>query len=150
MTDMRSGLAGALICSLWATAARAAQAAPVDDGNQILLGAALLGLLLAVIAALLAVKALAEHTTERFGWPLILNAWNLVHLVAAFAVVLGAWFDLFTAGLVVGAGLWLVVLLVNIRRTDLITGVTMSIVQPLVVWILYAAINLGRGAMRRS
>ncbi len=47
-------------------------------------------------------------------------------------------------GLVVAGGIWLIVLAVNVRKTDLLTGVAMSVVQPFVVAILFVVFQLAR------
>ncbi len=103
-------------------------------------GGLFLGLILAVVTALAATKALADHTTNKYGWPLIMNWWNLLHFVGAVAGMFVASFGGTLMGLVVFAGCWLVVLLVNITKTNLLTGLAMTIIQPLVVailWVVY-------------
>ncbi len=103
-------------------------------------GGLFLGLILAVVAALAATKALADHTTNKYGWPLIMNWWNLLHFVGAVAGMFVASFGGTLMGLVVFAGCWLVVLLVNITKTNLLTGLAMTVIQPLVVailWVVY-------------
>ncbi|HYG25709.1 MAG TPA: lysozyme inhibitor LprI family protein, partial [Caulobacteraceae bacterium] len=103
-------------------------------------GGLVLGMILAVVAALAATKALADHTTNKYGWPLIMNWWNLLHFVGAVAGMFVASFGGIVMGLVVFAGCWLVVLIVNIAKTNLLTGLAMTIIQPLVVailWVIY-------------
>lgn len=103
-------------------------------------GGLFLGMILAVVAALAATKALADHTTSKYGWPLIMNWWNLLHFIGAVAGMFVASFGGIMMGLVVFAGCWLVVLIVNITKTNLLTGLAMTIVQPLVVailWVIY-------------
>lgn len=103
-------------------------------------GGLFLGMILAVVAALAATKALADHTTNKYGWPLIMNWWNLLHFIGAVAGMFIASFGGIMMGLVVFAGCWLVVLIVNITKTNLVTGLAMTIVQPLVVailWVVY-------------
>lgn len=102
-------------------------------------GGLFLGMILAVVAALAATKALADHTTNKYGWPLIMNWWNLLHFVGAVAGMFVASFGGVMMGLVVFGGCWLVVLTVNITKTNLFTGLAMTIVQPLVVAILWVA-----------
>lgn len=118
--------------------------APASKLDQFLGGGIILGLLVAVVFALLATKALADHSARRYGWPMILNWWNILHLVAV-----GAWVGLTAmgspvGGVVVAAGLWLLVLAVNIRKTDVATGLAMTVVQPLVVVIIYVVIQFAR------
>jgi uncharacterized protein len=98
------------------------------------------GLFFGMILAVAASKALADHTTNKYGWPLIMNWWNLLHFVGAVAGMFVASFGGIMMGLVVFGGCWLVVLLVNITKTNLLTGLAMTIVQPLVVailWVVY-------------
>lgn len=111
-----------------------------DPLVAVTVGGIFLALILAVVAALVATKALADHTTNKYGWPLIMNWWNLLHFVGAVAGLFIASFGGAMMGLVVFAGCWLVVLLVNITKTSLLTGFAMTIVQPLVVailWVIY-------------
>lgn len=112
--------------------------------SQMMGGGLILGLIIVVLAALLATKALADHTTRRFGWPMILNWWNVLHLIAGFALWAGAAMGSPIGGLVVAGGIWLIVLAVNVRKTDLLTGVAMSVVQPFVVAILFVVFQLSR------
>lgn len=103
-------------------------------------GGLFLGMILAVVAALAATKALADHTTNKYGWPMIMNWWNLLHFTGAVAGMFVASFGGIMMGLVVFAGCWLVVLIVNIIKTNLLTGFAMTFVQPLVVailWVVY-------------
>lgn len=100
-------------------------------------GGLFFGMILTVVAALAATKALADHTTDKYGWPLIMNWWNLLHFVGAVAGMFVASFGGIMMGLVVFAGCWLVVLLVNVTKTNLVTGLAMTVVQPLVVAILW-------------
>lgn len=103
-------------------------------------GGLFLGMILAVVAALSATKALADHTTNKYGWPLIMNWWNLLHFMGAVAGMFVASFGGIMMGLVVFTGCWLVVLIVNITKTNLLTGLAMTIIQPLVVailWVIY-------------
>lgn len=103
-------------------------------------GGLILGMILAVVAALAATKALADHTTNKYGWPLIMNWWNLLHFVGAVAGMFVASFGGIVMGLVVFAGCWLIVLIVNTAKTNLLTGLAMTIIQPLVVailWLIY-------------
>jgi len=114
-----------------------------NQGNPLVAlsgGGLFLGTILAVVAALAATKALADHTTTKYGWPLIMNWWNLLHFIGAVAGMFVASFGGIMMGLVVFAGCWLVVLIVNITKTNLLTGLAMTIVQPLVVailWVVY-------------
>lgn len=100
---------------------------------------------LAVILALLVVRALANHTTTKYGWPLIMNWWNLLHLVGFFGgVFVGSMGAQSGAAIPMGLGFfgacWAIVLIVNITKTNLLTGLAMTIIQPLVVailWVIY-------------
>lgn len=104
----------------------------------------ILGLIVAILAALLATKALADHSMRKFGWPMILNWWNVLHLVVGFSLWCGAALGSPVGGFVVAGGVWLIVLAVNIRKTDVLTGVAMTIVQPFVVAILFVVFQLSR------
>lgn len=112
--------------------------------SQLLGGGLILGLIVTVLAALLVTKALADHSMRRFGWPMILNWWNALHLVSGFALWCGAASGAPLGGVIVAGGLWLIVMAVNIRKTDLVTGVAMTIVQPFVVAILFVVVQLSR------
>lgn len=118
--------------------------APPSSISQMIGGGAILGLIVAFLAALLATKALADRSMSRYGWPMILNWWSVLHLVAGFALWAGAAMGTLTGGLVVAAGIWLIVLAVNVRKTDFLTGVAMSVVQPFVVAILFVVLQLAR------
>ena len=107
-------------------------------------GGVILGLIVCVLLALLATKALADRSMQRYGWPMILNWWNVLHLVSGFALWLGAATQNAIAGLIVAGGLWLIITVVNVRKTDLGTGLAMSVVQPFVVAILYIVISFAR------
>lgn len=119
-------------------------AAPASSISQMIGGGVILGLIVAVLAALLATKALADRSMARYGWPMILNWWNALHLVAGFAFWAGAAMGSVVGGLIVAGGIWLIVLAVNVRKTDLLTGVAMSVVQPFVVAILFVVFQLAR------
>lgn len=101
--------------------------------------------ILAVVVALLVVRSLANYTTNRYGWPLIMNWWNLFHLVGFFGgVFVGSMGVQTGAAIPMGLGFfgacWAIVLLKNITKTNLLTGLAMTIVQPLVVailWVIY-------------
>jgi uncharacterized protein YecT (DUF1311 family) len=121
-----------------------ATAAPSSSISQMIGGSVILGLIVAVLAALLATKALADRSMSRYGWPMILNWWNVLHLVAGFALWAGAAMGSPIGGLVVAGGIWLIVLAVNVSKTDLLTGVAMSVVQPFVVAILFVIFQLSR------
>lgn len=121
-----------------------ATAVPPSSISQMIGGGVILGLIVAVLAALLATKALADRSMSRYGWPMILNWWNVLHLVAGFALWAGAAMGSPIGGLVVATGIWLIVLAVNVRKTDLLTGVAMSVVQPFVVAILFVIFQLSR------
>ena len=112
--------------------------------SQMIGGGVTLGLIVAVLAALLATKALADRSTSRYGWPMILNWWNVLHLVAGLSLWAGAAMGSAIGGFVVAAGVWLIVLAVNVRKTDLLTGLAMSIVQPFVVAILFVVFQVAR------
>ena len=105
--------------------------------------------ILAVIGSLLMVRSLANHTMNRYNWPLILNWWNALYLVG----FLGAFFvgslgiatgDAVPLGLGFFGAIWLILLVVNIRKTDLMTGIAMTLIQPLAVFVIYMAMCLGR------
>lgn len=131
---------------------RAAESPSIPDAtatapssiSQMVGGGVILGLIVAVLAALLATKALADHSMRKFGWPMILNWWNVLHLVVGFALWCGAALGSPVGGFVVAGGVWLIVLAVNIRKTDVLTGVAMTIVQPFVVAILFVVFQLSR------
>lgn len=105
--------------------------------------------ILAVVGSLLVVRSLANHTMNRYNWPLILNWWNALYLVGflgaffvgSFGVATG---DAVPLGLGFFGAIWLVMLVVNIRKTDLITGLGMTLIQPLAVFVIYMAMCLGR------
>lgn len=118
--------------------------AQTDGVGELVGGGLILGLVVAVLAALLATKALADHSMRKFGWPMILNWWNVLHLVVGFALWCGAALGSPLGGFVVAGGVWLIVLAVNIRKTDVLTGVAMTIVQPFVVAILFVVFQLSR------
>ena len=107
-------------------------------------GGVVVGAILAVLLALFLTKSLADFTTRKYGWPLILNWWNALYLVGAAVGIFVASFGGWMMGLTVFAGCWLIVLIVNIIKTDLLTGTVMSIVQPLVVVVMWT----GYGATR--
>lgn len=107
-------------------------------------GAVILGLLVVLLLALLATKALADHSMRKFGWPMILNWWNVLHLVVGFALWGGAMIGAPLGGVVVAGGVWLIVLAVNIRNTDVLTGLAMTVVQPFVVAILFVVFQFSR------
>lgn len=129
-----------------ATAEAESQQRPArTDGDGGLVGGGLiLGLIVAVLAALLATKALADHSMRKFGWPMILNWWNVLHLIVGFALWGGAMIGAPLGGIVVAGGLWLIVLAVNIRKTDVLTGLAMTVVQPFVVAILFVVFQFSR------
>lgn len=123
--------------------------APASDNrpsnfSQMVGGGAVLGVIVAILAALLATKALADHSMRTYGWPMILNWWNVLHLVAGFAFWCGAAFGSVLGGAVVAGGIWLIVLSVNVRKTDALTGVGMTVVQPFVVGILFVVFQFAR------
>lgn len=116
-----------------------------DDGlASLIFGGIALALALLVLALLLLIKYLADYTTNRYRWPLILNWWNALHFAGAVLGMFVASIAGPAAGAVVFGGLWLVVLLINIRKTNLLAGLAMTIIQPLVVallWVLCGAMK---------
>lgn len=105
--------------------------------------------ILAVVGSLLVVRNLANHTMNRYNWPLILNWWNVLYLVG----FLGGFFvgslgiatgDAVPLGLGFFGAIWLIMLVVNIRKTDLMTGLAMTLIQPFAVFIIYMAMCFGR------
>jgi len=112
--------------------------------TSIVVGGFILGLIIVLLIALGATKALADYSASRFGWPMIMNWWNALHLISIFALVIAASMGSPMAGAVIAAGLWLIVLLVNIRKTNLLVGLTMTILQPFIVfiaWVIYGALK---------
>ena len=120
------------------------QAEPLTVAGQTLLGGLALGAIVAVIIALLATKALADHSNRKYGWRMILNWWNVLHIAAPLVVVIGVMLGAPMAGAVVAVGLWLIVTIVNIRNTSLLTGLAISVVQPFVVGILFVIFQFAR------
>lgn len=99
--------------------------------------------ILAVVASLLVVRSLANHAMQKYGWPLILNWWNALYLVGffggCFVASLGAQTgDALPMGLGFFGAIWLILLIVNIHKTSLLTGLAMTLIQPFVVFILWA------------
>jgi uncharacterized protein len=109
-----------------------------DDETALLGGAMILALIVAGLVALGATKALANYSIKRFGWPMILNWWNVLHLVSIFAFLGAFSVGAPMAGIVVAGGLWLIVLFVNVRKTNLLAGLAMTILQPFLVFIMWA------------
>lgn len=120
--------------------APSASETPVADSNNAdaLFGGIILGLIVVALIALGATKALADYTSNRFGWPMILNWWNVLHLISIFALIGGLSVGAGAGGAVIAIGLWLIVLLVNVRKTNLLVGLTMTALQPFVVFIMWA------------
>ena len=117
--------------------------------SSLAIGAMFVLPILAVIGSLLVVRSLANHTMNRYNWPLILNWWNALYLLgflgALFVGSMGmATGDSVPLGLGFFAAIWLVLLVVNIRKTDLMTGIAMTLIQPLAVFVIYMAMCLGR------
>lgn len=110
-------------------------------------GGLVIGLVLAVLLALGTTKALADYTSRRYGWPLILNWWNLLHFVGAVLGMFVSTMGVPMMGLVVFGGCWVIVLIVNIWKTNLLAGLLMTLVQPLVVAILWVAYGITRAKM---
>lgn len=119
--------------------------APSSNSNgSIVVGGFILALIVVLIIAIGATKALADYSASRFGWPMIMNWWNALHLISIFAFFGAASMGSPMAGAVIAAGLWLIVLLVNIRKTNLLVGLTMTILQPFIVfiaWVIYGALK---------
>lgn len=119
-----------------------------SSGTGLPVGGSLLLLIGGCIGLIVGVRALAVHSSERYGWPMILNWWNLLYLLAA-----GAFFFMasmgregLTAGAIVAVGLWAFMLLLNIRKTNLLTGVLMTLLQPLAVAVLWLLLGVLRVA----
>ena len=107
---------------------------------------------LAVVASLLVVRSLANHTMNRYGWPLILNWWNVLYLVGffggCFVASMGAQTgDALSLGFGFFGAIWLVLLIVNVRKTNLMTGLAMTLIQPFVVFILWALYGAAKAKM---
>lgn len=120
------------------------KAASSNSTTSMVVGGFILALIVVLIVAISATKALADYSASRFGWPMIMNWWNALHLVSIFALVGAASLGSPMAGAVIAAGLWLIVLLVNIRKTNLLVGLTMTILQPFIVfiaWVVYGALK---------
>ncbi len=109
-----------------------------DDETALLGGAMILALIVAGLVAVGATKALADYSIKRFGWPMILNWWNVLHLVSIFAFLGAFSVGAPMAGIVIAGGLWLIVLFVNVRKTNLIAGLAMTTLQPFLVFIMWA------------
>ncbi|MBX7135387.1 MAG: hypothetical protein K1X67_22180 [Fimbriimonadaceae bacterium] len=112
-----------------------------------------LGLIGVVLASILGTKAVADHTSRKYGWPLILNWWNALYIVGFFAIGFCAFLGPggFQVGLMVAGVLWLVMLVVNISKTSLITGIVMTLIQPFVaalLWVLFGLARSKAGARR--
>ena len=103
-----------------------------------MLGGLILGLIVCVLLALLATRSLANYSMQRYGWPMILNWWNLLHLVAIFAWITCVSFGAPLVGVVVAGGLWLIMLVMNCIKTNLLAGVAMTVIQPFVIFVLWA------------
>lgn len=120
------------------------KAASSNSTTSMVVGGFILALIVVLVIALGATKALADYTAARFGWPMIMNWWNALHLISIFALVIASSIGSPIAGAVIAAGLWLIVLLVNIRKTNLLVGLTMTILQPFIVfiaWVIYGALK---------
>lgn len=120
------------------------KATPSNSSTSMVVGGFILALIVVLIIAISATKALADYSASRFGWPMIMNWWNALHLVSIFALVGAASIGSPMAGALIAAGLWLIVLLVNIRKTNLLVGLTMTILQPFIVfiaWVIYGALK---------
>lgn len=120
------------------TSSTASQSEATDSKAVMAVGGIILGLIVLLLIAVGATKALADYTAARFGWPMVLNWWNVLHLISIFAFLGAFSVGAPMAGVVIGGGLWLIVLFVNIRKTNLLVGLTMTVLQPLVVFIMWA------------
>ena len=118
-------------------------ARPTTMGS-LLVGAMILTPIIVLIVALLATRSLANHSMQRYGWPMILNWWNILHLASGFALWLGVATGNLVVGLVVALGLWVIVAAVNVKNTNIVTGILMSLIQPFVVAILFVVFQLAR------
>ena len=99
--------------------------------------------IIAIVASLLVVRSLANHTMQKYGWPLILNWWNVLYLVGffggCFVASMGAHTgEIVSMGLGFFGAIWAILLIVNIYKTSLLTGLAMTLIQPFVVFILWA------------
>ena len=126
------------------TSIQADKAGSSNSTTSIVVGGFILALIVVLIIAISATKALADYSASRFGWPMIMNWWNALHPVSIIALVGAASLGSPMAGAVIAAGLWLIVLLVNIRKTNLLVGLTMTVLQPFIVfiaWAIYGALK---------
>lgn len=134
------------------TTGEAQREATSDDQASLIGGGMIVGLILLVVVALGATKALADHTAERYGWPLIMNWWNALYLVGGAVLMWSTFvFGEPSLGWVVFAGCWLIVLVVNIVKTNLIIGTLMTIIQPvavLMLWLLFQLLRAKAGGQR--
>jgi len=109
-----------------------------------LVGGAVVVLLIGLTVGL--VTKLTNHSAERFGWPVFMNWWNLLH-VAGFLfggfVMLAMGANLI--GFVIGyAPFWLAMLVVNIWKTNLPVGMAISFLQPFYIFAAYMVWVLSR------
>ncbi len=124
----------------------------VADWEKVVFGGLFIIPIIAVVLALLATKSLAEYTLRRFNWPLILNWWNVLYLIGIFGGLFVGTF----AGPIGGFGflgaLCVVMLIVNVSKTNLLTGLAMTAVQPFVVIILWLGYGFAKAGVqgRRS
>lgn len=116
----------------------------VPEWEKAAFGGLLLIPLLGIIAGLLATKSLAEHTSRRYQWPLILNWWNVTYLVGIFGGLFVSTMGVPASGLVFFGATCLVMLVVNVSKTNLLTGLAMTLVQPFVVVILWLAYGIAK------
>lgn len=111
---------------------------------QLAFGGLLIGLLAVVAVCLLGTKWVADRSSQKYGWRMILNWWNGLYVVGVIAtiycIVIGAPFG----GAAVFGAIWLVMLLINVRKTSLGFGFLMTLMQPFVVFIIFMGIQLTR------
>lgn len=85
--------------------------------------------IVALVVAFVLVWIVAHRTSQRYGWPIILNGWNLLYVVG---IVGGMFLGSISPGF--GYGLfaicWLAMLVLNIVKTDFLTGLLATVVQP--------------------
>lgn len=116
---------------------------PSTEG-QMAFGGLILLLIGSIVVPLLITKAVADHSARKYGWPMILNWWNLLHLIGIITFFGMAWVQYPIAGAVVAVVLWTIVLLRNISKTSLMTGLVMTILQPFVVVVVFFIVQMAR------
>lgn len=117
----------------------------------LILGGVILAVLVAGIVLFNLVKRFAERTKDKYGYNVFLNGWNVVNLAAVLIAGISPAFgvDAFKVGLTVAAGLWVLVLMINIKKTSIGTGFIISLVQPMFVAVAWVAYGVAKSAGRR-